>query len=27
AYSTCDLHVLDRVGGCDGFAAGFFYCM
>lgn len=22
---TCDLHVLDRVGGGDGFAAGFFY--
>src|SRR5438045_4160484 len=24
---TCDLHVLDRVGGGDGFAAGFFYGM
>jgi 2-dehydro-3-deoxygluconokinase len=22
---TCELHVLDRVGGGDGFAAGFFY--
>ena|ERR1039457_2070578 len=22
---TCDLHVLDRVGGGDGFASGFFY--
>jgi len=22
---TCDLDVLDRVGGGDGFAAGFFY--
>jgi 2-dehydro-3-deoxygluconokinase len=21
----CELHVLDRVGGGDGFAAGFFY--
>jgi len=22
---TCELHVLDRVGGGDGFASGFFY--
>ena len=25
ASPTCELHVLDRVGGGDGFAAGFFY--
>jgi 2-dehydro-3-deoxygluconokinase len=24
---TCELHVLDRVGGGDGFAAGFFYSL